>query len=66
MMYEQTANTLRDRIVALIPDHPEIMDMESPWDLFKVDGFDCGDLAPSLYQAGYALAAAKAIVKEAA
>jgi len=57
--YVDTANTLRDRIVDLIKTHPEIMDMDSPWDLFRLDDFNCKDLAPSLAQAGWALAAAK-------
>jgi hypothetical protein len=61
MNYENTANELRDRIIALIPDHPEILTMRSPWDLFKIDGFKCDDLGPSMAQAGWALSAAKNI-----
>lgn len=53
--YASVADQLVERIKALIPDHPEIMDMTSPWDLFKVDGFDCNDLSPSMFQAGWAL-----------
>ena len=58
-VYTATADTLTDRIRALIPSHPEIMEMESAWDLFKVDGFDCKDLNPSAFQAGFALGKAK-------
>ena len=58
--YGGIANALRDRIAALIPEHPEIMEMDSPWDLFDIEGFDCKDLAPSLYQAAWALANARA------
>ena len=58
-LYTATADTLTDRIRALIPDHPEIMEMESAWDLFKVEGFDCKDLSPSAFQAGFALSKAQ-------
>lgn len=57
--YESTAQELKRRITALIPSHPEILDLDSPWGLFKIDGFDCGDLEPSLAQASVALAHAK-------
>ena len=61
--YETTGNELRDRIVALAPDHPEIMEMDSAWDLFGVEGFDCSDLGPSLVQAQWALSSAKQLLK---
>ena len=57
--YESVAHELRDRILALIPHHPEILEMDSVWDLFDVDGFKCDDLGPSLAQAGWAFVAAK-------
>lgn len=57
--YTAAANVLAERIAALIPGHPEIMDMDSPFDLFKLDGFECGDLEPSAMQAAWALAKAK-------
>ncbi len=57
--YSTTANALSDRILALIPDHPEIMQMTSPWDLFKVKDFKCSDLNPSMFQASWALNDAK-------
>lgn len=59
MNYSKTADELVARITALIPDHPEIMDMESAWDLFDVDGFKCDDLQPSMFQAGWALQKSK-------
>ena len=62
--YEGTANELVNRIAALIPEHPEIMGMDSAWDLFKVDGFKCDDLMPSMFQASWALEQAKASHKE--
>lgn len=57
--YTNVANELRDRIVALIPTQPQILNLESCWDLFKVPGFDCSDLGPSLAQAAWAFSAAK-------
>ena len=59
MDYETTADQLTARIVALIPAHPEILEIESAWDLFKIEGFDCADLQPSAFQAGWALSKAK-------
>lgn len=55
--YAETATALEQRIEALVPNHPEILTFENPWPLFKVPGFDCSDLAPSLAQAWHALAA---------
>ena len=59
MDYSDTANTLAQRILALIPAHPKIMDMIEPFDLYKVEGFDCSDLEPTLFQASWALSRAK-------
>jgi hypothetical protein len=56
--YEWTANELVKRITALIPKHPEILKLENAWGLFKVEGFKCDDLGPSLGQAQFALAKA--------
>ena len=53
--YEAAGNELRDRILALIPTHPEILEMDDCFKLFKVDGFKCDDLQPSLAQAGWAM-----------
>lgn len=61
--YGGTANLLRDRIAALIPAHPEILQMVEPWGLFKVEGFHCDDIAPSLAQASWALAAAQSMYR---
>jgi hypothetical protein len=57
--YAATANTLKDRIKALIPAHDEILTLKNPFDLFKVEGFDCKDLDPSLAQAAVALQVAQ-------
>jgi len=57
--YIDTADELSRRILLLIPKHPEILTMESPWDLFKIKEFSCKDLAPTMFQAGWALAKAK-------
>ena len=59
MNYTETADELVRRIEALIPMHHEIMSLTSPWDLFKVPGFKCDDLGPSLAQASAALYEAK-------
>lgn len=53
--YANAADQLVARIEALVPTHPEILTMENPFDLFKVKGFDCTDLDPSLAQASWAL-----------
>ena len=53
--YESIASELKDRILALIPAHPEILDLESAWGLRKIEGFECGDLNPSAAQAGWAI-----------
>ena len=57
--YSSVCDILEGRILALIPEHPEILDIESPFKLFKVDGFKCDDLQPSFAQASGALAWAK-------
>jgi hypothetical protein len=59
MDYANTANELSRRILVLIRDHPEIMTLESAWDLFNVPGFRCDDLSPSFAQASWALTAAR-------
>ena len=56
--YTSTADELVNRISALIPSHPEILKIENPFDLFKVEGFKCDDLQPSLDQASWALSKA--------
>lgn len=56
MSYSLTADKLKDRIKA---QGTKILEIESPWDLFKLPGFDISDLQPSLSQAMYALNAAK-------
>jgi len=61
--YTATADELTKRILALIPAHPEIMTLESPFDLFKIDGFKCDDLGPSLAQAGWSLSKARQLHK---
>lgn len=57
--YESTAHELRDRIYALIPTQPQIMELTDCWGLFKVPGFNCNDLGPSMFQAQWALGAAR-------
>ena len=53
--YEETAQELKRRILALIPKHPHILGMTDPTQLSKVAGFKSDDLNPSLAQATAAL-----------
>ena len=63
--YTLTADTLVNHIKVLIPKHPEILDMQDPWGLLKIDGFAYKDLLPSLFQVSWALAKAKQLhIKE--
>lgn len=59
--YRVTVDLLVTRIRTLISKHPEIMTMESPWELFKVPGFKAEDLSPSLAQASWALVRAQTL-----
>lgn len=59
MDYASTAETLCDRIFVLIPENPQILYLDGPWAMFKIPGFDCDDLNPSLAQACGALGKAK-------
>jgi hypothetical protein len=59
MNYTKVANELAERILKLIPNHLEILDFNSAWDLFKIDGLVVDDLEPTLYQASWALEVAK-------
>lgn len=59
MNYETTADELTKRILKLIPGNLKILDMDNAWDLFRVDGFKCDDIAPSLGQAMWSLEKAK-------
>ena len=64
MNYENIADELANRILALIPAHPEIVTMHSAWDLFAIDEFEVRDLNPSAFQASWALNRAKFLHKE--
>ena len=57
--FEDPAYELVDRILALIPDHPEILEMENPRDLFGIEGFECADLGLDYYSAAWAFGRAK-------
>lgn len=62
--YEASADKLVKRIMACIPGHPEILDFDNPFQLFKVDGFKCDDIGPSLFQAQWSLSKAKQLYRE--
>lgn len=53
--YVEDAEQAVKRIMALIPAHPEIMKIESPWMLFQIQGFNVSDLGLSAAQAAWAL-----------
>ncbi len=57
--YEKCAQSLKARIMALIPKHPEILDMKDSFELFTIPNFICGDLDPTKAMADVALAHAK-------
>ena len=57
--YRGTIATLTQRIMDLVPSHPEILHLSSAWGLFRIPGFQCDDLAPSLAQAAAALTSAQ-------
>jgi hypothetical protein len=57
--YCAVAEELKRRILALTPEHPGILGITDVWDLFKVSGFDCRDLGPTMAQANDALAEAQ-------
>jgi len=59
--YSKTANALVDRIKGL---GPQILKVESPWDLFKIKEFKCDDLSPSLFQASWALKKAQVLIEK--
>ena len=58
-VYNGVAEELAKRILALIPDNPQLLEMTDCWELFKVPGFNCKDLGPTMFQAGWALNKAK-------
>ena len=62
--YESTANALVERIEKLIPNHPEILTMKNVFDLFRIPGFKCDDISPSLFQAQWAVGKARQNYRE--
>jgi hypothetical protein len=59
MSYESNAIIFMNRVMALIPENPHILTMESPSELLKIDGLEYEDLGLSFYQASWALGQAK-------
>lgn len=62
--YTSINDELTKRILSLIPEHPEILDMDNAFLLFKIPTFSCSDLNPSLAQAIWSLSNAKRIYNE--
>jgi len=58
-VYASTAEKLVQRILDVAEEHPEILELSNPWEMFQVPGFRCDDIGPSLAQAGWALVEAK-------
>ena len=59
LYYEQSTQELKRRILVLIPTNPHIMEMADPFQLFRIPGFNCDDLSPSLAMSSMALSLAK-------
>jgi len=57
--YEKCGQSLKSRILALIPKHKQILQITDPFELFRIPGFKCDDLEPTLAMADAALAQAK-------
>lgn len=61
--YASICDELASRITNLGKSNPEIkqkiLAMDDAWDLFRIPGFHCGDLGPSMAQAYGALRAAQ-------
>jgi hypothetical protein len=49
-------DTLEQRLRDLLPAHPEILEMDSPFALTGIKEFEFADLQPSLGQVAHALA----------
>ena len=62
MDYESSANELKLRIVKLIRNHEELLEISDVWRLFDYSDFNCGDLDPSFAQASWAFNQAKIII----
>ena len=63
--YSDQANAFRDYLIEFATEHPEVEEMQSPDQLFKIDGFAVPDnLSLSYFQAGWALNAAKEKLRE--
>ncbi len=57
--YNTAARILRDRILVLIPAHPEILTFETAWQVTEMPVFKHEDLDPTLAQTTWALFAAQ-------
>lgn len=53
--YDGVVGALADQIRALLPLQPQVLQLEDPWGLFRVPGFNCEAFNPSLEQATWAL-----------
>lgn len=53
--YDGVVGAIADQIRALVPLQPQILQLEDPWSLFHVPGFNFEATNPSLEQATWAL-----------
>lgn len=53
--YSNSANEAARRILAYSANHPEVFEVDSPFDLLKCEGLDLSDLGLTRFQAGWAL-----------
>lgn len=58
--YINDTEEAKSRILAAIPDHPEILEIKDPFDLFGIPGLNFDGLELSLFQAEFAMKKAQA------
>lgn len=63
--YKNSTMEIYRRILALIPNHPEILEIQNVYDLRDVEGFKSDDLGVSFAQVSGALSAAKEVYRRA-
>jgi len=61
--YTATADALVDRIMAC--DHEAVLALNSPWGLYKLDGYDQSGLDVTLFMADWAMHVAQARIRKA-
>ncbi len=62
--YEAAADKLVQRMLQTFEAHPDAAQLDDVWKMLKVPGFNCDDIGPSLFQAGWAFSMAKKLWRE--